>query len=150
MPVKTAWDAFLDPAGRWFLSSIDYRIWGLLALVVAAGFSFWRRYRLEAWPSRNDYLKLVFAIIGVIGGVTTMVVFLLTKPPAVDLLPSPTLLLLGLGIPILVFGESIPTLKALFFPKPAPEPPPEARANVPTNPAERPAAHSAGVERRQG
>jgi len=58
-----------------------------------------------------------------IGGFTVMVVFLLTKPPAIDMLSTQTLALLGLLVPIVIFAKAYPQLKTLLFPPQAPKPP---------------------------
>jgi hypothetical protein len=112
----------LDSTGRWLLNSIDYRVWGLIFLVVIIGFTFWRRSRYDSWPSREDYLRLLLSLAAASGGMTVMAVFLLTKPPAIDMLSGAMLDLLGLGIPVLLFGESFPRLRALFLPPQAPKP----------------------------
>ena len=118
----THWDTRLDVAGRWLLTALDYREWGFFILAVIIVFAFWRNKRYGAWPPRDDYFRLLFALLTAVGGLTAMVVFLLTKPPAVDMLSGPMLVLLGLGVPILMFGESLPRVKALFFPSQAPPP----------------------------
>jgi hypothetical protein len=58
-----------------------------------------------------------------IGGLIVMVVFLFTNPPAIEKLSGQTLALLGLLVPIIIFGKTYPQLKALFFPPEAPKPP---------------------------
>jgi len=122
-PAKVPLGGYLDSAGRWFLAAFDYRLWSLLIILTFVFFTLWRRWRYESWPTRDDYLHLLFSLAGCIGGITIPVVFLLTKPPAIDMLSGPLFLLLGLGVPILIFGEAIPRLKALLFPREAPKPP---------------------------
>ena len=112
----------LDSLGRWFLATIDYQIWGLVILVALLLFCLWRGLRYKSWPARNDYFHLLLSLVGCIGGVTIPVVFLITKPPAIDMLSGPLLVIIGLGIPILIFGEALPRLKSLFFPSEAPRP----------------------------
>lgn len=107
----------LDSAGRWFLAAFDYRVQGLSILIALLFFASWRRLGSSKWPTRDDFFRLLFGLIACIGGITISVVFLLTKPPAIEMLSSPLLLLLGLGVPILIFGEAIPKLKALLFPR---------------------------------
>ena len=113
----------LDAYGRWFLATFDYRVWGFIFLLVFLLFSLWRRFHYKSWPTRDDFLHLLFSLIGCIGGITAAIVFLVTKPPAVDMLSGPLFLLLGIGVPVLIFGEAIPRLKALFLPPEAPKPP---------------------------
>jgi hypothetical protein len=67
------------------------------------------------------------SLTGSIGGITAMVVFLFTKPPAIDMLSTPMLLFLGLIVPIVIFGNAFPRLQALCFPTQAPKPPYDAR-----------------------
>ena len=112
----------LDSMGRWFLVTFDYRVWGIAFFCALVLFSLWRRFRYKGWPVRDDYVHMLFSLAGCIGGVTIPIVFLLTKPPAIDMLSGPLFLLVGLGVPILIFGEAIPRLKALFFPPEAPRP----------------------------
>jgi hypothetical protein len=50
-------------------------------------------------------------------------VFLLTKPPAIDLLPTGTLVIIGVVVPIIMCGSASPKLRALLFPPRAPSPP---------------------------
>ena len=112
----------LDTTGRWFLATFDYRVWGIIFFGTLVLFSLWRRFRYKSWPVRDDYLHLLYGLAGCIGGVTIPIVFLLTKPPAIDMLSGPLFIFVGLGVPILIFGEAIPRLKALFFPREAPRP----------------------------
>jgi hypothetical protein len=49
-------------------------------------------------------------------------VLLSTSPPAIELLPTNSLLLIGLIVPIIVFGYAFPKLWALFLPPQAPKP----------------------------
>lgn len=123
-PAHKSWDAFLDPTGRWLLTSLDYREWGFFVLIVLVVFSVWRRGRYGGWPSRDDHFRLLLSLTGATVGLTVMVVFLFTNPPAIELLSGATRVVLGLGVLIfIIFGESVPQLKALFFPTKAPKPP---------------------------
>jgi hypothetical protein len=108
--------------GRAFLSTFDYQVWGITILVVIVGFCLWRRLRYKSWPAQSDCFHLLLSLIGCIGGITIPVVFLITKPPAIDLLSGPHFVLIGLAVPIIIFGAAIPRLKALFFPSEAPSP----------------------------
>jgi hypothetical protein len=113
----------MDSIGRWFLATFDYQMWTLIFVGTFLIFAIWRRWYYKSWPSRDDYVHLLFSLGGCIGGVTIPVIFLFTKPPAIEMLSTPLFLMLGLGVPILVFGEAMPRLKALFFPREAPKPP---------------------------
>ena len=109
--------------GRCFLATVDYQWWGLTILVVLVGFCIWRRWRYKSWPAQADCFHLLLSLVGCIGGVTIPVVFLITKPPAVDLLTGSHFVLIGLAVPVLIFGAALPRLKALFSPSEAPSPP---------------------------
>ncbi len=106
----------LDSVGRYFLSKLDYRLYGLIALAAVGAFCVWRRLRYRRWPTHVDCVGFVLSLAAMIGGLTVMVVFLLTKPPAIDTLSTQTLVLLGLLVPIVVFGNAYPRLRALLFP----------------------------------
>ena len=118
---------YLDSVARWILTTCDVPILGITIICVLLTFCFWRRFRYDLWPSQKDYFQLALSVIGTIGGFTATLVFLFTKPPAVDLLSAPTLLFLGLIVPIVVIGTAFPQLKALFFPTEAPKPPDHQR-----------------------
>jgi len=113
----------LDSVGRVFLSSMDYRLYGLLALLALGLFCTWRRLRYQSWPTHQDCIIFVLSLGAMIGGITVLVVFLLTKPPAIDVLSTQTLALIGLLLPIIIFGNAYPKLRALLFPTQAPKPP---------------------------
>lgn len=110
----------LDSAGRWFLREVDYRVYGLCILAVALLFVFWRRWRYRSWPSESDYLKLGLSLLGIASGLPVCAVFLLTKPPAIEMLSSLSLAAIGVLVPIITFAYGLPRLKVLFFPKEAP------------------------------
>jgi len=112
---------YLDSLARWILTNCDYPVLGLFIVFILIGFSFWRRFRYKLWPTREDYYRLGMSLIGTIGGFTATLVFLFTKPPAVNLLSGPTLLFLGLIVPIVVIGAAYSQLEALFFPPEAPK-----------------------------
>jgi len=122
----------LDSVGRWFLREVDYRVYGLCILAIALFFVVWRRWRYRSWPSEGDYLKLGLSLLGIASGLPVCAVFLLTKPPAIEMVSGLSLAAIGVLVPIIAFAYGLPRLKVLFFPK---EAPPQA----PMNPeAERP------------
>jgi len=120
----------LDSIGRWILEVFDYRILGLIVLLAIILFCFWRRLRYKIWPSRDDCFQVAMSLIGSIGGITAALVFLFTKPPAIEKLSTPMLLFLGLIVPIVIFGNAFPRLKALYFPAQAPTPPQNAQVKA--------------------
>jgi len=106
----------LDSVGRYFLSTLDYRLYGLIALAAVGAFCVWRRLRYRSWPTHLDCISFALILPAMIAGLTVMVVFLLTKPPAIDTLSAQTLVLLGLLVPIVIFGNAYSRLRALLFP----------------------------------
>jgi heme A synthase len=117
---------FLDSAGRWFLDNCDYRVGGLVIFCAVGLFVFWRRYRYQSWPRVEDCISLAVSLVGVFGAVGVLVVFLLTKPPAVESLSTTSLILIGLFVPIVVFFYAVPRLWVLLFPPEAPPKPPQS------------------------
>ena len=109
----------LDSLGRWYLRT-DYRIIGLIILAIVLIFTFWRHWRYKSSPSKDDYLTLVLSLLSIAGGLPVCAAFLLTKPPAIDMLPGSAFALIGLLVPIILFGYGLPKLKVLFFPQQAP------------------------------
>ena len=96
----------MDSIGRWILRAVDYRVYAIVVLATSIIFVIWRRWHYESWPSRDDYLNLVIGLLGISGGLPVGVVFLMTKPPAVDMLSGSMLAAIGLLVPIvcLAFG----------------------------------------------
>lgn len=116
---------FLNSAARSYLQAVDYRIYGLLLVLTLVGFLVWRRWRYDSWPSVEQCVNVVVSLLAVISGLTIGLVFLATSPPAIELLPTTSLLLIGLIVPIIVFGYAFPKLRALFLPPQAPKMPVE-------------------------
>ena len=86
----------------------DYRYYGLLISIAIVLLILWRRLKYGSWPRLEDYIALITSIVGILGGTTIGIVFLFTKPPAIDLLPSQSLLLVGLFTPILMYSYTFP------------------------------------------
>jgi hypothetical protein len=102
----------------------DYRYYGLLIAVAIVLLILWRRLKYGGWPGYEDYVALITSIVGILGGTTIGIVFLFTKPPAIDLLPSQSLLLVGLFTPIVMYSYTFPRIRALLFPPQIAEKPP--------------------------
>jgi len=107
----------------------DYRHYGLLIAAAIVLLILWRRLRHGSWPGHEDYIALITSLVGILGGTTIGIVFLLTKPPAIDLLPSQSLLLVGLFTPIVMYSYTFPRIRALLFPPEIAEKPPEDEPN---------------------
>jgi hypothetical protein len=121
-PATAQSGSHLDRIGRLILATFDYQAWGGTILVVLVCFCVWRKWRYKSWPAQADCFHVLLSLLGCIGGITIPVVFLMTKPPATDMLAGPHFVLIGLAVPILIFGAALPRLKALFFPSEAPRP----------------------------
>jgi hypothetical protein len=67
---------------------------------------------------------LITALLAILGAITIALVFLFTSPPAVDVLPKQSILLIGLLTPIAIFYYVLPRLHALWFPPEVGEKPP--------------------------
>jgi len=124
-PLAVKIGAELDLIGRSLLTALDARLYGFLALGALGLFYIWRKWRYKSYPTHRDCMNFVYSLVEMIGGFTVMVVFLFTSPPAIELLSAATLALLGILVPILIFGKTGPQLKSLLFPPEAPKPPKE-------------------------
>jgi hypothetical protein len=107
----------------------DYRYYGLLIAVAIGLLIIWRRLKDGSWPRLEDYIALITCIVGILSGTTIGIVFLFTKPPAIDLLPSQSLLLIGLFTPIVMYSYTFPRIRALLFPPQIAEKPPTEEQN---------------------
>jgi hypothetical protein len=94
----------------------DYRYYGLFIVTAIVLLMVWRRWRQGSWPGMEDYIALITSIVGILAGSTIGIVFLFTKPPAIDLLPPNLLLLVGLFTPIVMYSYTLPRIRALFSP----------------------------------
>lgn len=131
-PTTDSSGGLLDSAGRQILQFAEYRVIGLTILLFLAIFLTWRRYKFGAWPSIEESFSAVTTALGIVGAVTVGVVFLFTKPPAIELLSSQALLIIGISVPVLSFGYAFPRLRVLFLPPPSGPPPaqPEERQQL--------------------
>jgi hypothetical protein len=113
----------LDSIGRQILNLAEYRIIGILVAAILLVFVLWRRCKFDAWPSVEDCVYVCTNVLAIVGSLFVGVAFLLTKPPAVELLSSQALLTIGIFVPIVGFGYAFPRLRALFYPPTPPAPP---------------------------
>jgi hypothetical protein len=86
----------LDSVGRWLLRHFDYRVCGLLTLVLVMAFLGKRKWAQGGWPPILETLLAAASFLFILGGLLVMVVFLFTKPPAIDDLSPTTLSLIGI------------------------------------------------------
>jgi hypothetical protein len=126
MPLEATGErgGLLDSTGRQILNLAEYRIIGIFIAAILLVFVLWRRGKFDAWPSVEDCVYVCTNVLAVLGSVFVGVAFLLTKPPAVELLSSQALLTIGIFVPIVSFGYAFPRLRTLFFPSTPPAPPP--------------------------
>jgi hypothetical protein len=117
-------EGLLDSLGRQILNLAEYRIVGILIAAILLLFVVRRRKKFQVWPSVEESVYVCTNVLAVIGSLLVGVAFLLTKPPAVELLSSQALVTIGIFVPIVGFGYALPRLSALFSPPTPPAPPP--------------------------
>jgi MFS superfamily sulfate permease-like transporter len=120
---ETSTASTVDALARSVLQT-DYRIYGGCILGAVVLFLVWRRWRYKEWPSFEQCIVLITALLAILGAITIALVFLFTSPPAVDVLPKQSILLIGLLTPIAIFYYVLPRLHALLFPPEVGEKPP--------------------------
>jgi hypothetical protein len=113
----------LNAVGRSFLETFDYRFYAFAILLAVSFFCVWRRWRYKGWPTLDQCLNLGMSLAALVAGFSVLVVFIFTKPPAVEMLPAEAMILVGLIVPIVIFGHCWSRLRILIFPSRAPEPP---------------------------
>jgi len=123
LAIRTADGGFLDSAGRQLLALAEYRNLGIVLVLVLLIFVFSRHRTLNAWPGVEDCVNVCTNTLAIIGGLIVGVVFLLTKPPALELLSQQALLTIGIFVPIVSLGYALPRMRALFSPPVPPGPP---------------------------
>jgi len=94
-PAKVSGGA-LDRFGRELLEFVDYRVVGLLILLVVGVFLLVKRRKSGHFPSIYECLKVGEACGLIFTGLIAACVFLLTRPPAVEQLSHETCLVVGL------------------------------------------------------
>lgn len=115
----------LDSFGRTVLQAADYRWIAIAILASVVAFTMYRRLRYRSWPTIGDCLQVVYSLLALCSALIVFVVFVLTKPPAINALSGTELSMVGLLTIIAVFGRVFPDLKELINPS-------EFRGNVPT------------------
>jgi len=110
----------LDSAGRTILHASDYRIVAIIALVACAGFWLLRKKQGASAPDIAEFLRLVASLFSIFGALTIGVVFLLTRPPAIELVSPETLAIVGVVVLISVTHQSGTDIWALLATKPKP------------------------------
>ncbi len=113
----------LNEYGRWILEQADYRVVGLTTLLIVVVFVVTRRVRYGRWPGVTESQTVLLKVLSIFSALAVGIVFLLTKPPAIDILSSGAFSLIGLVTLISVIGPAGTTLIKLFNPE-LDQPPP--------------------------
>jgi hypothetical protein len=109
-------DDLLDAWGRRILHGYDYRYVALVIVVLWLVFLGTRRFRYGSWPPLADQLTIVISLFGLWGVVIQAVVFLMTKPPAIEVLGQTDLVLVSIVSLIAVAAVLVPVVARLFLP----------------------------------
>jgi hypothetical protein len=106
----------LDSLGRYLLRVSDYRYVAVAILFLWLAFVFVRRMRYRSWPPVADHVTVVMGLFSLWGVLVQAVVFLMTKPPALELLNQTDLVLVSVICLVVVSVVVGPTVFRLFFP----------------------------------
>ena len=118
-----------DTIGRWIAATFDFRFTGIVALVVVAVFALLKVIRRDsAAISIKNCLGLAFSVFTFITATNAGAVFLLTSPPALDLLSRESLALVGVVTVIAVYLQIGSYIIAQFGS--VPEAPVEKQADI--------------------
>lgn len=106
----------LDAVGRSFLT-VDYRWYGM-AIVLVIALYFYRSRAGERDESAviTDILALVAALLTLVGGLDLLAVFVLTRPPAIELIDPNQLMGIGIVSGIIMLYQAWRQLAKLFAP----------------------------------
>jgi hypothetical protein len=110
----------LNGAGKVLLQHMDYRICGLVVLVLCTVLTILRRVRLGMKTTILEFFTGAFALISIYGGMLIAITFLLTKPPAIEYLSGGDIMLSAIVTLVGTMYLGVGQLKAVFFP---PKPP---------------------------
>jgi len=112
----TAQDS-MDKVGRWILVRLDYRIVGILAIIILVAYLGVLKYRTKSFKAPlDDLFYLSVGVVTLFSSITLGCVFLLTKPPAVDLISGDVLVISGLASVIACGWVGARELYIKFFP----------------------------------
>jgi hypothetical protein len=121
----------LDAWGRYLLHLSDYRYVAFCIVVLWLVFVAIRRIRYRSWPPVADHVTVVMGLFSLWGVMVQAIVFLMTKPPAFDLLSQTDLVLVSVISLVVVSVVVGPAVFRLFFP---PEVPRDVSSNEKTAP----------------
>ena len=109
--------------GRWIAANFDFRFSGLASLFVVAIFVLLKFRRDPSAISTTGCLGLAFSVFTLISATNAGAVFLLTTPPALELLSKDSLSLVGVVTLIAVYSQAGGDIITRF--RNAPKPPSE-------------------------
>lgn len=114
--------------GRWIAATFDFRFTGLTSLAVVAIFVLWKARRDPSAVSTTSCLSLAFSVFTLISATNAGAVFLLTTPPALDLLSKDSLALVGVVTVVAVYLQAGRDIVSRFS---SPPKPPEDKQTLP-------------------
>lgn len=106
----------LDTWGRYLLHLSDYRYVAVCIVLLWLVFVGIRRIRYRSWPPVGDHVTVIMGLFSLWGVLVQAVVFLMTKPPALELLSQTDLVLVSVVCLVVVFVVVGPAIYRLFFP----------------------------------
>ena len=106
----------LDAWGRHLLLHSDYRYIAVCILFLWVIFLIIRRVRYRSWPPLGDHVTVVIGLFSLWGVLVQAIVFLMTKPPAIELLSQTDIGLVSVITLIVVLVMVGPVVFRLFFP----------------------------------
>jgi uncharacterized membrane protein len=106
--------------GRWIAATFDVRFTGLSSLIVVVIFVLWKARRDPSAISTTSCLGVAFSVITLVSATNAGAVFLLTTPPALDLLSRDSLTLVGVVTVVAVYLQAGRDILARFSSTPTP------------------------------
>lgn len=119
-----------DAIGRWIAATFDFRFSGLASLFVVVIFVLMKFRNDPSAVSTTSCLGLAFSVFTLISATNAGAVFLLTDPPALNLLSKDSLALVGVVTVIAVYSQAGRDIVTRF--RSSPKPPSER--NNPSQP----------------
>jgi hypothetical protein len=110
----------LDKIARAFLQHSDYRVGGLVSLLICIVLACVRHFRSNTRPTIIEFLGGILGLLSAYSGFTVAIVFLATKPPAFQFLSGDGLTLAGITTLVGTAYLGWRQIVASFFP---PQPP---------------------------
>ena len=109
-----------DAIGRWIVSTFYFRFTGLISMAVVHAFVVWKGRRDPSAISTTSCLSVAFSVFTIISATNAGAIFLLTSPPALDLLSKDSLALVAVVTVIAVYQQAGRDIVSRFRNPPAP------------------------------